>query len=685
MTKIASATESKINYVTTPTKQPPWWRKGRQMTFTIGKKLGFAGGSLGALLVVVVIANLLLGRSTGKSAYEAATKAKLTAEESAPFAMRALEAKISVIQVQQWLTDISATRAAKGFDDGFAEAEKQANNFKRLTALFRAMYREENDTASLALIDNLDKAFDAYYAMGVKLAKAYISGGPDEGNKLMEAFDKDASAITAAIDKLVTGQRKELTDSMTAIVTAVANVEANTKTTALVGWVSLVLAIFFAVVLLVVVVRIVGPIRRTAEVAAAMAEGDLDQEIHVNSRDETGQMAESFQSMITTLRRLNSDVQGLVNAAIDGDLSKRAEVAGYRGEYERILSGINKTLDVTLDPVREAGGVLAALAGCDLRARMLGDYRGDHSAIKDNLNQAADALDGSMSDVARAVEQLETICAQLSQGSESLGHSATEQAATVEEISVSLHSVTESATEASSQANLATGAANTAKASADQGHERMGVLSEALDGIQKSSSEMAKVLRTIDQIAFQTNVLALNAAVEAARAGEAGKGFAVVAEQVGRLAQRTAEASQQTTEMIEASASSVARGVSLGCEVAVLLQDIASGAANVSESISGISHASAQQASAVGQINIALGQLTSTTQNTAAGAEELAVSADSLSDHAVRLGDMVRQYSLSEQSRVGSRQQFWLEDGAGDSGYGAPQGRRPKALRPARS
>jgi methyl-accepting chemotaxis protein len=654
------------------------------MTFTIGKKLGLAGGALAGLLIVVVVANLLLGKRTAGSADEAAAKAKLTKEESAVFAVRALRTQIAMIQVQQWLTDISATRGAKGFDDGYTEAEANAKIFKTFTGHFRTMYASENDSASLTKITALEKTFDEFYDMGKKMANAYITGGPAVGNPFMEKFDPFAAKMGTSIDLLVKEQLKELDESMGDISLAVKRVKGNTDTTNLVGWICLALAFCFAAILFFVVLRIVGPIRRTAEVAASIAEGDLDQELTVDSNDETGMMAESFQSMISTLQRLNNDVQGLVNAAVEGDLSRRAELQGYGGEYERILSGINKTLDVTLEPVREAGGVLATLAACDLRVRMQGDYKGDHSTIKQNVNLAADALDGSMIEVTNAVQQLEVICAQLSQGSESLGQSATEQAATVEEISVSLHSVSEAAEEASNRAGTATDAAGKAKSSADKGRKRMGVLSEALGDIQGSSTEMAKVIRTIDQIAFQTNVLALNAAVEAARAGEAGKGFAVVAEQVGRLAQRTAEASQQTTELIEGSVSSVGRGVTLGTEVADLLNGIADDAAEAADSVSGISQASAQQASAVGQINTALSQLTTTTQNTAAGAEELSVSADGLSEHADRLGNMVRQYSLSEGDYNGGGQ-YQLDDRSNSSGYGAPSPHKPKALNPARS
>ena len=231
-------------------------------------------------------------------------------------------------------------------------------------------------------------------------------------------------------------------------------------------------------------------------------------------------------------------------------------------------------------------------------------------------------------------EQVSSAAGQVSSSSQSLAQGATEQAAALEETSSSLEemsSMTKRNAEAAQQASVISAQA---KDGAVKGNASMGKMSAAIEKIQKSASDTAKIIKTIDEIAFQTNLLALNAAVEAARAGEAGKGFAVVAEEVRNLAMRSAEAAKSTSSLIEGSVEAARNGVALSTEVATQLGEIQQASEKVNALIAEIAAASHEQSTGISQVNDSVSQMDKVTQSNAAGAEESAAAAEELSAQA---------------------------------------------------
>ena len=237
--------------------------------------------------------------------------------------------------------------------------------------------------------------------------------------------------------------------------------------------------------------------------------------------------------------------------------------------------------------------------------------------------------------------QVTSASAQVAQASQVMASGASEQASSLEETSASLTELASMTQQNAANARHMHELSSTAQTAAEHGDEAVGRMNQAIDRIRTSSNETAKVLKTIDEIAFQTNLLALNAAVEAARAGEAGKGFAVVAEEVRNLAQRSAEAARQTASMIERSQQDAQSGVDTSAEVAGVLKQLTESARKVVDLAGQVATASEEQARGVDQISTAVSQMDQVTQSNAANAEEAASASEELSAQARELNDMI--------------------------------------------
>ena len=274
--------------------------------------------------------------------------------------------------------------------------------------------------------------------------------------------------------------------------------------------------------------------------------------------------------------------------------------------------------------------------------------RSNHDDLGKSLQILVEKINQALSQVRRAVDEVSTGTGQIADAAQSLSQGATESAASLEEISASATQIGQQARHNAETATQANALAASAKTSAETGAKRMEALNGSMAAITESSGQIARIIKTIDDIAFQTNILALNAAVEAARAGRHGKGFAVVAEEVRSLAARSAKAARETADLIEGSKDRVNEGNRIAKETAEALSEIVAGIVKVGDLVGEMSAASNEQAQGIAQISQGLGQIDQVTQQNTATAEETAAAAEELSGQADELRNLISQFKLKE-------------------------------------
>lgn len=354
--------------------------------------------------------------------------------------------------------------------------------------------------------------------------------------------------------------------------------------------------------------RIADPIRACIERLGLLAEGDLRSPVpDVETNDETSQLVEVTAEIVGSINDLVEDENRLLRAMGDGNFDIRAKEEIFKGDFVQLLKGlryINQKLSATL---RE--------------------------------------IDNSANQVSEGAEQV-------SAGAQALSQGATEQASSVQELAATLNEISRNTKTNSEAAQKANETSQMAGGLLQKSQEKMKELLAAMKDIDESSGEIKHIIKTIEDIAFQTNILALNAAVEAARAGEAGKGFAVVADEVRNLAGKSAEASKDTSTLIERSIAAAQKGRSIASETASTLEESGKIAEQAVASIASITENSRLQSDAVEQVSIGIDQISSVIQTNSATAQESAAASGELSCQAESLKRLVGEFNLKKEGKA---------------------------------
>ena len=400
--------------------------------------------------------------------------------------------------------------------------------------------------------------------------------------------------------------------------------------------------------------REVSEVDALQAVAKEFARGNLEVEVH------GGVIADAYRQTQAVVRALVSEATAVSAATRRNDYSRRGNTELFQGSFLQVIVGLNESMDIVQTAQRtvaaqrdEVLGFLSALrtavdgvADRDMTSRLTGTYTGDQDAAQSAFNNAVQRLEDTLADASTLAGKCHDASADISVGSTRLARGASEQAAAVEESSASLQELSAMTRSTYDHAVQARALADTTSTAASSSVHAMHSLSEAMDKIKRSADETAKIVRTIDEIAFQTNLLALNAAVEAARAGDAGRGFAVVADEVRSLALRSAEAARNTSDLIADSVTHAATGAKLSADVSARLADIDVHVQKVREVIAEIALANRQQAEGVDQITTAIEQVSRVTMDTSGNAEQSQEIASALSAEAARMALMLAEFKV---------------------------------------
>ena len=400
---------------------------------------------------------------------------------------------------------------------------------------------------------------------------------------------------------------------------------------------------------------VTGPLTTAARCVEEISRGQIPPHISDSWAGDFARLRDNLNTSIDAVNRLVADADGLAQAAVAGKLSTRAEAGRHQGDFKKIVEGVNRTLDAVLAPVNEAAQVLDRLARRDLRARVTGQFQGDHTRLKDSLNATGEALHDALSQVAAAVDQVSSAATQIASSSHAVASGASQQASSLEETSSSVESVAGMTKQSADNAQQANALALTARSAATDGASAVEELQGAMGKIKQSAEGTSQIIRDVSDIAFQTNLLALNAAVEAARAGEAGRGFAVVAEEVRSLALRAKEAATKTEELIRQSVKQAGEGELAAKQVSGKLQEIVQGVSKVTDIVSEIAAAAKEQTAGIDQVNKAIVEMDKVTQQNAASSEESSSAAAELSGQAEQLAGMLGSFRLERTASAGAR------------------------------
>ncbi len=406
--------------------------------------------------------------------------------------------------------------------------------------------------------------------------------------------------------KQISGKLSAVGETGWLVLTGIPQDELDSASNTVAGIILLIMLILLPIMIIVIVLiarGIAKPLKNLSAISNRIADGDLDVTLNTGSKDEVGQ----------------------VSSAIGKTVARLKDYINYIDEVSEILNQI---------------------AQGNLVFELHYDYVGEFSKIKDSLENIQNTLSATFTQILESSQQVAAGSEQVAGGAQGLSQSTTEQAATVQQLSASVNEIYETINQNALDCTTADHLTTESSEKLTAGNEEIKKMLSAMEDISNASKKIEKIIKAIDDIAFQTNILALNAAVEAARAGAAGKGFAVVADEVRNLASKSAQAAQDTTQLIQDAITAVEHGTKIADTTALTMTEVIDSSQQAAGIVRAISVSAANQTSAVQQITQGIDQISAVVQTNAATAEESAAASEELSAQAAALQQVVRQFKM---------------------------------------
>ena len=508
---------------------------------------------------------------------------------------RELSATLSNIRLNElgYLTANSSMREETSLQ--YLHSEKEIMD--TLLATYGALIDEEES----AFYENANDLWTKYRNADEKILALAQQGQMERARDILEVDCEDLfNSLNSAFDDIIayntTGSNNAAAESASLYRTAIFTMTAIIIAIILVG-------VFFSFV----IIRLIKtPISEIENAAIKMAEGDLDVEISYTSKDELGVLAAQVGKLIRKLRVIIDDENKFLAKMADGDF----------------------TVDSTCE----------------------GEYTGGFHPLLISFRSIAEKLNDTMLQISQSSSQVASGAGQVSNGAQALAQGATEQASAVQELAATIDGISNKVNQNADSARQASKAADSVSVKVNVSKEKMQQMTQAMGDISSCSSEISKIMKIIEDIAFQTNILALNAAVEAARAGTAGKGFAVVADEVRNLANKSTEASENIASLIENTLNAVEKGTQIADDTAQSLIQAVHDVNEMTGIIEQISEASRDQADSISQITVGIDQISSVVQTNSATAEESAAASEELSSQSQLMKGLVERFQLKSDS-----------------------------------